>query len=146
MNASHREENQAALADLRALVGRLSEADLDRPLGGGWTVKAALLHLAFWDRFAASVLDAWQQTGVRERTAEDDEHINRAALPGWLAAPPGYALREVLEAAALADQRAAGVAAPLRDAMDAVNESWAYRRHLHRAEHLAQMQSVTGTR
>jgi hypothetical protein len=32
---------------LEVVVGRLSDADLGRDLGGGWTVSVALAHLAF---------------------------------------------------------------------------------------------------
>ena len=41
--------NAEATRRLHALVARLEETDLERSLGGGWTVGFALVHLAFWD-------------------------------------------------------------------------------------------------
>ena len=41
--------NAEATNRLQALVARLEETDLARSLGGGWTVRFALAHLAFWD-------------------------------------------------------------------------------------------------
>jgi hypothetical protein len=37
-------DNAAARERLRALVARLSDADLARPVGGGWSVALALAH------------------------------------------------------------------------------------------------------
>jgi Mycothiol maleylpyruvate isomerase N-terminal domain len=44
--------NTAERARLEAVVGRLTDADLKRPLAAGWTVAAVLAHLAFWDQRA----------------------------------------------------------------------------------------------
>ena len=41
--------NAEATNRLRDVVGRLGQKDLERSLGGGWTVGFALVHLAFWD-------------------------------------------------------------------------------------------------
>ena len=57
MESSHLSRNQAALQRLAELAARLTEEDLARSLGGGWTIKAALAHLAFWDRYASALLD-----------------------------------------------------------------------------------------
>jgi Mycothiol maleylpyruvate isomerase N-terminal domain len=45
-------ENDAERARLRALVTRLNDADLARPMPTGWTIAAILAHLAFWDQRA----------------------------------------------------------------------------------------------
>ena len=55
------EENDAERVRLAAVVGRLTEADLACPLGGGWTVATALAHLAFWDRCNTLVLEHWER-------------------------------------------------------------------------------------
>ena len=49
-------QNATGLAHLRHVLDRLSTEDLDRSLGGNWTVKTALGHLAFWDRRQAATL------------------------------------------------------------------------------------------
>ena len=53
--------NDAERARLRALVARLSDADLARPMPGGWTVAAVLAHLAFWDQRIMVLLERWEQ-------------------------------------------------------------------------------------
>lgn len=140
MDSSYREHNDATRAQLRAFVRGLPPADLDRSLGDDWTVKAALVHMAFWDRLAASLLEEWERTGVKPALEHgEDVHLNRVCLRDWLAVPAAYALREVLEAATFVDQRAARLSERFRAALFAANESWAYRRHRHRTEHLLQM-------
>lgn len=140
MDVSYREHNHAATAQLRAFVEGLTPADLDRPLGDGWTVKAALAHMAFWDRLAASLLEQWERTGVEPvLTHGEDLHLNRVCLRDWLAVPPAYALREVLEAATLVDHRAAQVGEQMRAAIMAAGQSFRCLRYRHRYEHLAHM-------
>lgn len=139
MDATYSTRNDAARSRLQALVERLTPADLDRPLGDGWTVKAALMHLAFWDRLAAAAVEQWQRTGVAP-WGEDAPYINVAGLNDWLAAAPAYALREVLSAAELADRAAADIGEALRAEILARGESWVCERGIHRAEHVEQVE------
>lgn len=141
MEQSYRERNDATRAQLHALLQRLAPAGFARALGGGWTVQAALMHLAFWDRFAALLVEQWQRTGF-QRSLHDDEILNRAALPAWLAARSDQVAPEVRAAAAEADQRAAVVGAELAAAVAAGGEWWVCDRNLHRAEHLAQIEQA----
>ena len=53
-------DNDAERARLRALVGRLGDTDLARPLDAGWTVAGVLAHLAFWDQRIIVLLDEWE--------------------------------------------------------------------------------------
>src|SRR4051794_19219710 len=75
MDTSHLARNQAAMQRLTDLVGRLTDDDLARSLGGGWTIKAALAHLAFWDRYAVALLDDWSAHGFQP-VASSPDHIN----------------------------------------------------------------------
>ena len=49
---------------LAALVARLGDADLERPLSHGWTVRDALVHLAFWDLRAVTLIERYEAHGV----------------------------------------------------------------------------------
>ncbi len=67
METYTREQALAALAAgraaLEALLGRLSEQELDRPAtigGGDWSAKDLLGHLAFWEEQALEALTDWQ--------------------------------------------------------------------------------------
>lgn len=72
----------AARQQLLGVVGRLSEADLDRGTRGGWTVRKVLEHTIQSEWFYAAGVDA-----LRERTpmraAPGD--IDLASVPGVLA-------------------------------------------------------------
>lgn len=138
MEPDFRRRNDASLARLRELVGRLTPADLDRPLGEGWTVKAALAHLAFWDRYAAAAVQRWQRAGYAW-SGPEDPFVNLAGPSDWLAAPPDYVLREVLRAAEAADAAAAGVGETLLAAIVAGGEAWACERCVHHLEHVDQI-------
>lgn len=87
-------ENNAARARLSALAARLSDTDLAQPIGHGWTVSAALAHLAFWDRRNLATLEEWERGGVQV-TRVDPDPINDAMLPQWLAMPPRQAQRRI---------------------------------------------------
>src|SRR2546427_7413164 len=64
VDRSYVARNNAERARLEALVARLTDADLRRPLAAGWTVAGVLAHLAFWDQRAFILLDRWQREGV----------------------------------------------------------------------------------
>ena len=56
-------ENATQLQRVKSLAGRLSDADLQRDAGGGWTVAVVFAHLAFWDRVYLGVLSDWGKAG-----------------------------------------------------------------------------------
>lgn len=132
--------NDASRARLRALVERLSEADLRRPLGAGWTVSAALAHLAFWDRRNEGLLADWERGGVRI-TPVDADAVNEAALPAWRAIPPRDAAREVLAAAEAVDRKIAALPAELAQAIRTARPISVDRSH-HRDEHIEEIEQA----
>ncbi len=134
------EANAASLLELRVLVGRLNDADLARPLGDGWTVGAALGHLAFWDMRAAVMADRWKIDNAVSGANIDDEGVNEAAEPLLLAAS-GRALATMALAAAAAANTAINRLPPelfpRTLAEDAVFNG---ARHDHRREHIEQIE------
>jgi hypothetical protein len=143
MDATYREPNDATLTRLRTLVKQFTPEDLDRPVGDGLTLKVALLHLAWWDRFAAAVAQEWQIKGYIA-SGHDDAYINQAALNDWLAASPEYALSEVVRAAEVSDHAAAGIGDALRADIVAGGEGWVCERGVHRTEHIEQIEQASG--
>lgn len=99
--------NSDSLVELRALVGRLSDTDLARPLGGGWTAATALGHLAVWDMRAATMADRWKRDNRVSGANIDDEGVNEAIEP-LLLVTPGRALATIALAAAAAANTAIG--------------------------------------
>jgi len=133
--------NTAARERLHALAGRLGDDALGRSLDGGWTVAAALAHLAFWDRRALVLLERWARDGVGPSPA-DAEALNEALLPQWLALPARAAAQGALDAADAVD-RALEVASPeVLAAVAAPARAIALLRAEHRGEHVDQIERV----
>jgi len=132
-------DNDAERARLRALIGRLSDAELARPLDAGWTVSGVLAHLAYWDQRIIVLLDEWERRGAAwtppHEQADDVDWINDAGKPLCLALPPRVAADLTLSIAEAVDRRVAAVS----DAIIAANArapvlNW--RRAEHRRQHL----------
>jgi hypothetical protein len=102
-------ENSKERARLKALVARLSDADLARPLPAGWTVAAVLTHVAFWDQRILVLLEQWEKAGGASVPAHaneaDVDWINDAAKPLFLALPPRRAAEVTLAIAEAVDRR-----------------------------------------
>jgi hypothetical protein len=143
MDTSYVERNQAASRRLAELVARLTEHDLQASLGDGWTVKAALAHLAFWDRYAAGVLDGWSASGF-QAVAISADHVNAAAVGDWLALPDEHVRREVIAAVEAIDRRIEALIPELVSAIVAGGRSRTLDRSRHRTEHMDQIVAALG--
>ena len=146
--------NEASLAGLRGLLGRLSAADLAESSGAGsWTVGQILGHLAFWDRFLASRWRAALAAGPGGQPTflphELADLINGGLPATWLAfaaAAPEAAIAETLSAAeeidaiiaALPESAAIGVVLAERPAL--------LDRSTHRREHVAEIEKALAAR
>jgi hypothetical protein len=143
MDTAYIGRNRDAASRLAELVARLSTSHLLTSLGDDWTVKAALAHLAFWDRYAAALLDTWTAEGFQPVSASAD-HINAAALPGWLELTEEYVRREVVAAAEAVDRRAASLTPELALAISDGGRARMLDRSRHRQEHIDQILAATG--
>jgi hypothetical protein len=128
-------ENGTTRDRLRQLVARLSDVDLARPLGDGWTAATALAHLAFWDCRLRLLLDRWKRDGVGS-PALDEDTVNEA-LREICAALPARTAGDLAVAAAEAVDRTLEQAHPdLIAQIEKLGIEWPLRRALHRQEHL----------
>ena len=127
VDRSYIAQNDAQRARLRAVAERLSDEQLGRSLDGGWTVAAALAHLAFWDRRAVVLLEKWEREGYEPITVDPDV-LNEALLAEWLALPPREAARLALSAAESVDRKLETVNPELIEAIAAAgNARWIVR-------------------
>jgi hypothetical protein len=131
--------NARARERLKALVGRLSEADLERGVGGGWTVATVLAHLGFWDRRGQAALRKWQRTGTQPPAA-DSEVLNEALEDEWQALPPRETARLATEAAERLDAFIEGLGPTMVASIQASGNTRALSRSEHRTEHLDQIE------
>jgi hypothetical protein len=65
MDRPYVSQNNHERARLGALVDRLSDRELSRPLEAGWTIAAVLAHLAFWDQRILTLIERWEKDGLR---------------------------------------------------------------------------------
>jgi hypothetical protein len=137
-------ENQAELARLRALVDKLSDQELSRPLPAGWTVASVLAHLAFWDYRIVTLLDRWGADGRGAPPPAFDgaavDWVNDAGKPLCLGLPPRGAARMAIDAAIAADQRVAALSDAALAANTAAGSPISLRRAAHRREHLDEIE------
>ncbi len=132
-------ENDAERSRLRALVERLSDAQLSRPMAAGWTVAGVLAHLAFWDARALYLMDKWASGAAPSQAdwePEDVDWINDAAKPLCLALPPRTAAQLTLETAEEIDRRVAALPDDLVAQLLALGPPFNLSRASHRREHL----------
>jgi uncharacterized damage-inducible protein DinB len=145
VDRSYVAENDAERARLRALVGRLSDGELARPMEGGWTVAGVLAHLAFWDQRVVVLLDEWERKGPSWTPPLEDERdvdwINDATKALCLALPPRVAAELALSVAETADRRVAAVGDALIQA-NARAGALNWRRAEHRREHLDEIERI----
>jgi hypothetical protein len=138
VDRSHDAESDAERERLRALVGRLSDAELARPMPDGWTVAAILAHAAYWDARAVYWIDKWGPDG--EPTTyepENVEAVNDAAKPLCLALPPRAAAELALRLAEAADGKVRGLSDAMLEKISAKGgPPFNLSRAIHRKEHL----------
>jgi DinB family protein len=139
-------ENDAQRERLRALVERLTDAELARPLPAGWTIASVLGHLAFWDQRALVLLERWEQSGVAPRSADeaDVDWINDAAKPLCLALPPRAAAHVALATAEAVDRKVEALRPDLARAATAPGSPVSLVRAEHRREHLDEIERALG--
>ena len=132
-------ENDAERERLRALVTRLSDDELRRPMPAGWTVAAVLAHIGLWDARAIFLLDKWGR-GVEpaptDYEPEDVDWINDAAKPLCLALPPRDAAQLALRLAEEADGKLEALSDEMLEKVRAAGSPLNLSRADHRREHL----------
>ena len=128
------ERNRASTERIRALAARLTDAEMQQPVGEHWTVAIALAHIAFWDRRVMYVLDMTERDNALF-IPEIDIFVNDLSLPLWAAIPPREAARIAIETSEALDRQLEGFSPALLEEMYAYNQRWVVRA-LHRGEHL----------
>lgn len=144
---SYFEQNTRERERLRALVERVGDEELRRPVNEHWTVAGVLGHIAFWDA-RAMVLTEKLERGVpfspSDSEPEDVDWINDAARPLIHAIAPREAARLALRLAEETDGRVAALSP------EQVAATWPQTpdsplnplRASHRAEHLDEIEAA----
>lgn len=98
-------ENDAARQRLTALIDALGDEGLRQPVEPGWSVATILAELAFWDRWALTLVRRWRSGHLPPPTVPNwyDDAINTTLLPTWQALPGPVAAQLACAAAEEAD-------------------------------------------
>ena len=134
LDRSFIERNRASTERIRLMARRLSDEEMQHPVGEDWTVAIVFAHLAFWDRRVMYVLDMTEQDG-KLFIPEIDIFVNDISLPLWAAIPPRLAARIAIQSAETLDKRLETTPPPLLEEIYTYNKRWVDR-SLHRGEHL----------
>jgi len=131
---------------LRALVARLSAAELAQPLGDGRTIASIRGHVAFWDRRVLVLLERWTRGEAHPSPAdtepEDVHWINDAAHAFFLAIAPRELAHLALRTAEEVDRQVELVSPELVAAIRAAGEPISLARFHHRGEHLDEIEQL----
>jgi len=139
-------QNKTERTRLAALVGRLSDADLARPLEAGWTVAAVLAHVAFWDQRALILLQQWQKAGLAAvphgLNEADTDWINDAGKPLFLAMAPRRAAETAVAIAEAVDRTIEALPEEFVARNAAAGTPVSLMRADHRREHLNEIEAA----
>ena len=133
--------NKTSTDRLSAVVARLSDEDLNRSLGGNWTVGFALAHLAFWD---ARQVAALQRFASGEPFPSEDMATNATLEAIAAAFNPKTIGQAAVDAAQQLDQLVVSLTTEQVDALQNANLTYAIDRAAHRDEHLQQIEEGLG--
>lgn len=138
-------ENQNERERLRKLIEQISDHELNRPIWGGWTIAAALAHLAFWDQRALVLMKKWKEKGVSSSPSDDDV-TNDSILPLCLAIPPRAAARLAVSAAEAIDLELENASDDFLRDIGKLGERFRLYRSDHRKVHLDQIEGLLDPR
>jgi hypothetical protein len=143
VDRSYVAENDRERRRLEALVARLDDAALSRPMPDGWTIASVLAHLAFWDQRIVVFVDLLKR-GVPVHDTEGDQvdWVNDAVKPLQLALPPRRAADVALAAARDADRAVETLSEDLLAKNAAAKHPIYLLRADHRREHLDEIEAV----
>lgn len=137
------EENHVQRERLKALVARLSDADLQREVGAGWTVAATLAHVAFWDQRVLKLLHRFARQGVGPSPHPADvDAINDAAKALCLALPPRTAAHLAVSTAEELDAELESLSDDLLEELAKAGHPIKVLRAEHRKYHLDEIEQL----
>ncbi len=145
MERQYVKENNKSRERLVKLVGDISDRDLKLVIyKEGWTVAAALAHLAFWDERRLALLKYWKKNGIEpsDIVGIDLDTVNDALIPVFLAMPVRKAAELAVNAAEKVDKEIAGLPDTLVQKIEALGDRAALDRSIHRKMHLNEIEAL----
>jgi hypothetical protein len=138
-------ENAKERERLRSLVKRLTDEELNLPLGNGWTIAVALAHLSFWDQRILFVMRKWKKSGI-EPSSIDIDVTNDSLLSQWLAIPPRKAANLAISSAEAIDHELEEASSDFIAEIEGLGEKFRLYRSIHRKLHLDEIEELLSSK
>jgi hypothetical protein len=142
MERSFVKENTRERERLISLVERLTDEELNLPMGDDWTIAIALAHLAFWDQRSLFLVRKWEKTGQVEFSPIDIDVTNDCLLPLWRALDPRVAANLAVSSAKEVDQELEETPQDLISKIEGIGEKNRVYRSVHRKMHIDQIEDL----
>jgi hypothetical protein len=146
MERNYVTENKRERERLKILASRLTDEELKLVIyKEGWTIAAALGHLAFWDERRRLMLKRWREKGVSP-TPYIDDIVNDVLIPLLLAITPRKAAGLAVAAAEALDKEIEELSPEMLTQIEALNEPKALDRASHRNQHMDEIEAFLKAR
>ena len=145
MDKSYVGENKKSRERLKKLVDTITDEELTLTLNKeGWTVAAALAHLAFWDTRRLILLPKWKKNSVTPSPVDTDT-INDTLIPFFLSLPPRKAAELAISTVEKLDRELETLPDDLAEAIGKTGDRSALNRGVHRKMHLDDIENLLKT-
>jgi hypothetical protein len=141
MESQYIKDNAKSSERLAKLVKSLTDKQLGLVIyKEGWTIAAALAHMAFWDERRRLLLKTWKKKGV-SRVPVIDDMVNDILIPFLIAIPVRKAAELAVSTAAALDKELEELPPKMLKAIEALPDDLTLNRAKHRNSHLDQIEA-----
>lgn len=134
-------ENEKARMKLVSLENKVTDVDLGKDAGEGWTVGVVFAHMAFWDQRTIVLLRRWKKSGVATSPV-DIEVLNESLTPFLKAIPSHIAVSMFLETAETLCREIENLNDELVTAIEALGDKMRLHRYIHYQMHIDQIEKI----
>jgi hypothetical protein len=147
MEMAHKydKENEKSRERLQKLLSSITEEELNYVIyKEGWTIAIMLGHVAFWDERRLALIKNWEQTGTKHSdiTGIDEQTVNDALIPIFLAMPPRKAAGLAITAAEKVDREISKIPGKLVKKIEGLGDAYTLYRSKHRNMHLDEIDAL----
>jgi len=130
-------QNRASRQRFQDLLAQATEETMARRLPNGWSVGAALAHIAFWDRWVLARWDQYDRDGEIMDLPDGVADLgNAAGIAEWQILSPAQVSELVRSSAEAVDRRIAALSPAAVEHAQSTDRPAMLDRSIHRDPHL----------
>lgn len=141
MSNAYSESNRLSRQNVLTFCSNLSPVEMDCSMPAGWTVSGVLVHLAFWDLRAYTLLNLWLESGIGPSPIDTDV-VNETTRVICCSYPQAKAIRLFLESAQKIDSLIESLPSDFLQAVEENGKTVHLDRANHRENHLEEIQTA----